>query len=735
MRIILLTLFLMVGIMVNGQHQRIEGRIIDCRSQEGIHLVSVGLLGTTKGAISDEAGKFVIEEVPEGNYTFAVSSIGYEDKRIPILVPAKKENPELTISLCEKAIDLDQIVVTATRTERLLKNVPIQTQMISSKAIERMQITNFRDLLEYELPGVEFTNNGGYANINMLGFGGKYVLFLVDGERMAGETFDNIDYNRVDMDNVQQIEIVKGAASSLYGSNAVGGVINIITRKPLKPFETGAGVRFGSNNEQNYRYTVGSRQKWGYANLTASFKLMDPYLLKDREPLTQWFANGEKVENELSQIYIAGYKDYSITPLVGITVSDKLGLEAKGGYYFKERNPGGLDGTKLTDRYYNYTGGLKADYKISDTQKLLFTANFDRYDKYEYYKLLNEKEKNYENSQQRVSGMYNLSFGVGHSLVAGAEYFSDNLMTFMFESDGSNAKRDARTYAVYTQQEWLLGNKITLVSGLRYDYHSQFKGHLTPRLSAMFKLTPRFIMRGGYSGGFRSPTLKELYTDWFHPYGGGFQIIGNKDMKAEKSNNFNLSAEVSFGKTVITAVTQYSIIDDMVSTLWSNQDTVLYANIGDARVWSTELSVNSQITNNISLKAGVSVVANDLGKRSIVRPFSSTMRVDYIIPAFGKYNPTVSLSGKYFGGMDIYGNSDLTDTDNESGIEKEVTEEYKVHYDAYAIYRLSFAQALPFNLTLNAGINNLFNYKTKFSSFYSSISPGRTYYIGLKWKL
>ncbi len=726
--------FIAVGTLY-AQHQRIEGRIVDCRSQKGVHLVSVGILGTTKGAISDESGKFVIEGVPEGDYTFAVSSIGYEDKRIPVSIPARRDNPVITISLCEQAIDLDQVVVTATRTERLLKNVPIQTQMISAKAIERMQVTNFRDLLEYELPGVEFTNNGGYANINMLGFGGKYVLFLVDGERMAGETFDNIDYNRVDMDNVQQIEIVKGAASSLYGFNAVGGVINIITQKPQKAFETGANIRLGSNNEQNYRYSVGSRRKWGYANLSASFKSMDPYLLKDRKPQIRWFANGDKEEYPLRETYIAGYKDYSIDPRLGIDVSEKLHIETKGGYYYKERNPGGLDGRKVTDRYYNYSGGVKADYTITDDQHLQISGNFDRYDKYKYYKLLTEKEKTYENSQQRFNGMYTLSFAGGHSLVAGAEYFSDHLMTFMFESDGSEAKRDAQTYAVYTQQEWLLAQNLTLVTGLRYDYHSQFKGHLTPRLSAMYKPISHITFRGGYSGGFRSPTLKELYTDWFHPDGGGFQIIGNKDMKAEKSNNFNLSTEISLGKTVITGIAQYSLIENMVNTLWQNQDTVLYTNIGQAKVLSTELSVTSQINNNLSLRGGYSYVHDNLGKKSINRPHSLTARVDYIVPVFGKYHPIVSFNGKYFSGMDIYGTGDIPDTDNETEIEKETGEEYKVEYDGYAVCRLSFAQPLPFNLTLNAGINNLFNYKTKFSSFYSSISPGRTYYIGLKWKL
>ncbi len=735
MRIILLSLFLVASVALNAQHQQIRGQIFDCASHEGLHLVSVGLLGTTKGTVSDESGRFVIDEISAGNYTLAVSSVGYEEKHIPVTIPQKNENSLNSISLCEKAIDLEQVVVTATRIERMLKNVPIQTQMISSKTIERMQVTNFRDLLEFELPGVEFTNNGGYANINMLGFGGKYVLFLIDGERMAGETFDNIDYNRIDMDNVQQIEIVKGAASSLYGSNAVGGVINIITQKPQKPFETAAGVRFGSNNEQNYHYSAGSRKRWGYLNLTSSFKLMDPYLLKDREPLTQWFDDGTMVEQPLSQTYIAGFRDYSITPRAGIDLSEKLQLEIKGGYYFKERNPGGLDGTKVTDHYFNYTGGIKADYKISETQHLQLTGNFDRYDKFIFYKLLDEKEKNYENSQQRLSGLYNLSLPFGHSLVAGAEYFLDNLMTYMFESAGNNASRDVQTYAVFTQQEWLLSENVTWVTGLRYDYHSQYKGHFTPRLSAMYKPAPRITLRGGYSGGFRSPTLKELYTDWFHPYGGGFQIIGNKDMKVEKSNNFNVSTEASFGKTIVTGMVQYSLIDNMVSTVWVNDDTVKYANIGNAKVLSTELSVTSQITNNLSVRAGYSHTRDNLGRRSLVRPHSATARIDYTIPLFRKYNPTVSFSQKYFSGMDIYGTGDITDTDNESGIEKETVEEYRVHYDRYAISRFTVAQSLPFKITLNAGVNNLFDYKAKFSSFYSSISPGRTFYIGLKWKL
>ncbi|MDR1200268.1 MAG: TonB-dependent receptor [Tannerellaceae bacterium] len=625
------------------------------------------------------------------------------------------QNSDLLIEADEKLVELDQVVVTATRIERNLKNVPIAIQVINNKNIEKMQVSTMRDLLEYELPGIEFTNNGGYTNINMLGFSGKYVLFLVDGERMAGESFDNIDYNRIDMENIERIEIIKGASSSLYGSNAVGGVINIITKKPSQPFNVQAAARGGSENEQNQNLSISSKQKWGWLNLTGAYKARDPYLLHDA--------------------YVAGYKDYSITPKVSFNWGSKLELEAKGGYYFKERNQGGMDGKKMRNHFYDYSGGLKGTYSISGEQHISVSGNYDRYDKYNYYKLLNEKEKNYENEQIRFSTLYDRMIAGKHSLVAGIEYFSEALMTYMFESDGTNESKNAQTYSIFAQQDWALNDRITFVGGLRYDYHSQFKGHLSPRLSAMYKPVDRITLRGGYSGGFRSPTLKELYTDWFHPYGGGFQIIGNKDMKAESGNNFNFSAEGIFGKTLFTAMVQYSVIGDKIDNVWVNNDTTQYINIGKAKIFGSEFSISHTFNNRIHIKGTYAYVHDDLGRRSTIRPHTATLRADYTASFFKSYNPAISFSGKYFSGMDIYATGDITETDDETGIDKEADKEYKVRYDAYSIWRLTLTQPLPFNLSLHAGINNLFDYKTKFYSFYSSISPGRTFYIGLKWSL
>lgn len=129
-------------------------------------------------------------------------------------------------------IVLSQVVVTGTRTPKTLADAPVATRVITSKDIERTDATDIQDLLTQELPGVEFSYAmNQQTHLNFSGFGGQSILFLVDGERLAGETMDDVDFSRLLMAGVERIEIVKGAASALYGSNAEGGVVNIITKE------------------------------------------------------------------------------------------------------------------------------------------------------------------------------------------------------------------------------------------------------------------------------------------------------------------------------------------------------------------------------------------------------------------------------------------------------------------------------------------------------------------------
>jgi len=176
------------------------------------------------------------------------------------------------------SVELNPIVVTASHTPKTLKDAPVVTRLITLRDIKIVDATNIQDMLIQELPGLEF----GFAmsqetSLNMSGFGGNAVLFLIDGERLAGETMDNTDYNRLNLDNVGRIEIVKGASSALYGSNAVGGVVNIISRENLEPWTANANTRYNTFGHE-WRNGVSfffNTEKW---NSQTSFQhtMIDP---------------------------------------------------------------------------------------------------------------------------------------------------------------------------------------------------------------------------------------------------------------------------------------------------------------------------------------------------------------------------------------------------------------------------------------------------------------------------
>jgi tonB-dependent receptor plug len=617
----------------------------------------------------------------------------------------------------EKEIVLKEVVVTATRAAKNLKDVPITVQVITAEDIRKSQATNFQSFLESEFAGINFTYDGGMPNINMLGFGGKYVLFLMDGERMAGETFDNIDYNRIDLDNIERIEIIKGASSSLYGSNALGGVINIITKEAKKAFEGNLSYLYDTSHNYKTNVGVGTKLRWGSIRLTSFYNFRAPYVLEDTEPLIS-YKNGVPVAGALSTLPIAGFTNYGITPKVSVKLLPKTELSLTPNYYFSERNRG--DNERVLDRYYNYALSGKVTTDFSETQKLSLSGAFDRYDKLYYYRLLNEEEKNYENTIWRGAGQYNLTIAGKHSVVAGAEVLQDELLSFRFNDAGTALKKNAENYTLFTQQEWKLLPDFTLVTGGRVDYHSLFKAHFTYRLSGLLKVE-KFSFRGGFSTGFRSPTLKELFTNWFHPWGGGFQIMGNQHLKPETSRNFNFSVDYDTPKLNVTAMTQLSSVREKIGFRWTaSSDSIRYVNFsGDTRIISSELSATYRPHKAVRLKGSYAYyyTAKNMDEN---RPYTFTVKGEYIPPYGAKYVPNVVLSGKYVSAAKVY------DASN-------VTEEVYTRYEPYSIWNLQLFSKLPYHFTVSAGVDNLLGYVAKSTSFYSSITPGRTYLIGLKW--
>ena len=606
----------------------------------------------------------------------------------------------------KKETEIKEVIVTATKTKKNLKNVPITVQVITSEDIKKSQSTDFKTFLENEFSGINFTYNGGSPNINMMGFGGKYVLFLMNGERMAGETFDNIDYDRIDIDNIERIEIIKGASSSLYGSNAIGGVINIITKDSKSPLDINAGYLYDSSRDHKANLSIGTKQKWGNLSISSFYKMREPYIITDR------ISTGG-VYNELN---VAGFTNYGISPKLTFNLSPKIDLSLTPGYYFSERNPGTPAGEIVRDRYYNYNLGLKTNIKFNDNQNLIISGTFDRYDKYDYFRKIKEKEKKYENEVWRISSQYNQNLFKKHTLVAGGEVLSEKLLSFMFKNESTGGRENAQTYSAFTQQDWVINPAVTIVTGARMDYHSIFKQYFTFRLSGMYRFDETMTIRAGYSGGFRSPTLKELYTNWFHPWGGGFQLMGNKNLRPETSDNFNISIDFNFKKLNLTFITQYSKIKDKINLRGNIGDTLRYVNFhGNTDVLSSEVSAIYKLNKNFHFKGSYSYY--DIGKRrSENRPHTLTFKAEYI-PSAKYYIPSIIISGKYLSRTKMY------DDDSSSF----------VSYAPYSIWRLQLASKLPLGFTLTGGINNIFGYTADKVGFYSSVDIGRTFYLGLKW--
>ncbi|MBD5205498.1 MAG: TonB-dependent receptor, partial [Bacteroidales bacterium] len=373
-----------------------------------------------------------------------------------------EEHPDSIENQWDKV--LDEVVVTGTRTPKLVTNSPILTRVISSSDIRKSDATNISDLLQTELPGIEFSYSmNQQVSLNMQGFGGNSVLFLVDGERLAGETLDNVDYDRLNLNNAGKIEIVKGAASSLYGSNAVGGVVNIISREASEPWTLNINGRYGKHNSQRYG-AVFSVNKWKINSSTsAQFTSIDSYNMKN--------------EGDYSTYY--GNKTWNINERLTIKPINALKIIARAGYFFRERN----SQVSTHDRYRDFSGGLRGVYEFSPGTNLELSYSFDQYDKSDYILLTRKDVRDYSNVQNIGKMVFNHTFGGNYILTVGGDVMRDYLMSYQFTDNGSHHQITADGFA----QIDMTFNKLNVIAGGRYDYFSESDmKHFSSRVNMMY---------------------------------------------------------------------------------------------------------------------------------------------------------------------------------------------------------------------------------------------------------
>ena len=673
----------------------------------------------------------------------AISFIGYKT-----IIDTLEANQDITYRLETDVFNLDQVVVTATRTQKALKDAPVITQVISAKDMSMRGITNVKDVLEEDIPGLEFQRGGFGSDIKMQGLEAKNILILIDGERIAGESGNNIDYSRLNSDNVERIEIVKGAASALYGSQAMGGVINIITKQPRKKLEISVSTKWTQQNEQNYTDVKSDDYKYIYKknldlmnlNLNASVgfnlkhisgrtdfstKSFDGYQVYDKKGITKEFKNIDTtVYNALNPFPTAvnGYKDYSISQKLSIPINKKMTVDLKGSYYNHNEYDFVPDNTY--QNYVDLSFGGKIKYDISKKYSLVASYHQDTYEKFDFYEKIDKKERNYKN---RFINPKLLAFGeVGkyQNFTLGLEYLSDELLSDKFSKDNLEEKQSI-TSVVFIQDDISIGKKWNVILGARTDIHTAFGAHFSPKASVMYKIN-KFTIRTNYAKGFRSPSLKELYMEWPIAW---FTIVGDENLKPE-TNNY-LSTSVEFTKDWLnTSVTMYkNWLKNKIDGKWENGQTIYkYVNVSESELSGLELLTKVKILKHFSISGAYSYLHDKRPQGELVSsasPHSGNMKLSYRI-IHHQYEINFNVSGNFTGAKD-YEVSEQIEYRGET-----VEGVYPVHFDPYSIFRMSINQKFFNGFDLTLGVDNLLDYTADVVSFNTSMSPGRRFFVSLK---
>lgn len=619
-----------------------------------------------------------------------------------------------------RKFDLDEVVVTGTRTPKFLKDTPIQTRVINAKEIARLDATNVQDLLQQELPGVEFTYAmNQQTHLNFSGFGGQGVLFLVDGERLAGETMDDVDFTRLSMDNVERIEIVKGAASALYGSNATGGVINIITKKSQKPVTLNVNARYAKHNEQRYGGTFGLNGKHWNNMFTVNFNRMDNYDVHSASnPVTRIISTvyGDKTINFKDQLVWSSNKNFH--------------LSGRAGYFFRET----VRSADQPERYRDFSGGLGMQWNISEHDDFQASYAFDQYDKSDYQRITKLDIRDYSNVQNSLRLLYNHRFDRGDVLTIGSDFMHD----YLYNTNLENETRNQNSWDLFGQYDWRISDQWEAVGAVRYDYFSDGKeSHVTPKLNVCYKPIYNLSIRAGYGMGFRAPTLKEKYYNF--DMAGIWIVEGNANLKSEVSHNFNLSAEYSKGHYNLTGSVYYNKVKNKLATSAPYFKTpndklpyLPYANLDDYSVCGGEIGAQAKWNNGFGARLTYAYTKEQLAKDKDghtinnqyipAREHALNARVDFDKQFSKKYGLNIALQGRVLSGVENVEYKDYYDVSKGT---------ITVEYPAYTIWKLSVVQRVGNAVKVTAALDNVFGYKPKYYYLNSPITDGVNFQIGM----
>lgn len=625
----------------------------------------------------------------------------------------------------ENVTQLQNIVVTASGFEQVIADAPATITVITEKELQGKAYRNVTDALQ-DIPGVSIEGGASgkfeSTNINIRGLSESYVLFLVDGQPLgaSSEAYYNgfgggAQVNFLPpMSAIERIEVIRGPMSSLYGSSAMGGVINIITKKVASTWsgevsaDTTLQERSESGNAFQGRYYLSGpliENRLGLSVAGSHFQRHEDKIL-----------NGygkQRINNNEAKLDWILNDAHSLSFKGGVTTTDNLRTE---------RSSGSANGSDMNNRRNHY--GVTHDWKwATRNQTTTYLTHEDvRIGNGAY-------ESKYQGTIANTKTLIPLD---QHMITVGAEYKYEKTLHDASRFPGSKSLNLSRWQAaVFAEDEFSLTDDFIVTGGLRYDKNQHYGTHITPRLYGVFHATENLIVKGGVSGGYKTPTLKQADDRIVEIAARGRSWdMGNRDLKPESSINYEMGFNWQNAQDINFSLMAYHTrfkdkIDkwDYCSSpnpnVWSctfngetRQSIRQYINLDRARLQGLEAAFGMPLTDTLHLDANYTLASSKITSgTSKGKPLTNTPRHMFNVGV--KWDPTEALN---IWGKAKYKSSSI-DTDS-SGV------------PAYTIVDLGVNYNFTKNLSGYAGIYNLFDKQIDTDNGYNKYLDGRRYFVG-----
>ncbi|MEG1543723.1 MAG: TonB-dependent receptor [Tannerellaceae bacterium] len=528
-----------------GTDAHLTGHVLDAQTKEHLPFVTIAIKGTTLGTASDATGHFLMKNLPVGRQTLVASYLGYQAVEQEVLVESNK-TIEIKLTLRPQALQMDEVVVTGTRNETNKRESATIVNVISTKLFEKTASNNVAEVLNFQ-PGlrVEYNcSNCGVPQLRINGLEGQYSQILLDSRPIFSSLATVYGLEQLPAGMIERVEVIRGGGSALFGSNAIGGVVNIITKEPLRnsatlsnntAFFQGGGTDI--NTTLNGSFVTDDNKAGIYL-----FGMVKNHSAYDRD--NDGFSEIPNVESET--VGFRGF--YKLSPSSRLTAEYHHIREFRRGGNLMDRPPHEADIAEQLRHSIN-GGGLKYDFFSKDTKHRVSLYSSLQYIDRDSYFGTNKNPDAYGVTTDMTliaGGQYAYSMDrllfMPAQLTVGAEYTNNKLNDQML---GYNREIEQRSlcYGTFLQNEWK-NEQLSILLGGRLDKHNKVASPIfSPRVNVRYTPITDIGLRASYSSGYRAP---QAYEEDLHvaAVGGEVAIISvSPDLRPEYSQSVSGSVD------------------------------------------------------------------------------------------------------------------------------------------------------------------------------------------------